>query len=626
MANPRIEVEIGAKIDEFKKKFNQVDKQLDDTGKQFGKLNEFAKGALQGIAAAFTVGAVVNFGKAVLDTTAKFQKFEAVLKTTLGSQSEANQALQNIKEFATTTPFQVDEVTGAFVKLANQGFKPTISQLRSLGDLAASTGKSFDQLAEAIIDAQVGEFERLKEFGIRASKQGDQVTFAFKGVETQVKNTSQAIQDYIIGLGQAEGVSGSMVGISGTLGGKLSELSDNIEQLRLAIGNQTSGVFATSIEWLNEFVRLATLSAKSVAQIREEASQSKIGAVIQANREQVLKLADAYQKINPDLTRQGALAKAIADVSRSFREAAEGGEAFRNQNYTFAELNEIIEGFISLSKELLNVSSSSKKTAQTFEEFSKVWNEYNLVTQTAAFANDRLQESFLGLNSKIEEVSKSILGLGNGFKEFNIKFNFEGDTPQQDNKPQEVPFFDNLLFQLNKGIPAVEQRLTDFAFNVNDILQNAVAGAFIDLGYTIGEALAQGGNVIKAIGQSLIKSIGRFLGQLGEQLILFGTAGLAFGKLSLALTNPLTAIKSAPLAIIAGLALTAAAGAIGSIGQRGIGGSSVGTSGVGAGTSFTGSGIGFAFEPSRQITGELVARGQDLVYIFNEANNRINKG
>ena len=224
MANPRIEVEIGAKIQEFEKKFNEIEKQLDKSGKQFSKLNEFATGALQGIAAAFTVGAVVNFGKAVLDTTAKFQKFEAVLRTTLGSDSAATEALQNIKQFATTTPFAVDEVTGAFIKLANQGFTPTVSELTKLGDLAASTGKSFDQLAEAIIDAQVGEFERLKEFGVRAKVSGDQVTFTFKGVETQVKNTSQAIQSYVLGLGEAEGVTGSMAGISQTLGGKISEL------------------------------------------------------------------------------------------------------------------------------------------------------------------------------------------------------------------------------------------------------------------------------------------------------------------------------------------------------------------------------------------------------------------
>ena len=52
---------------------------------------------------------------------------------------------------ASKTPFAVVELTQAFVKLANQGFRPTTDELRKLGDLASSTGKQFDQLAEAII-------------------------------------------------------------------------------------------------------------------------------------------------------------------------------------------------------------------------------------------------------------------------------------------------------------------------------------------------------------------------------------------------------------------------------------------------------------------------------------------
>lgn len=101
--------------------------------------------------------------------------------------------------------------------------------------------------------------------------------------------------------------------------------------------------------------------------------------------------------------------------------------------------------------------------------------------------------------------------------------------------------------ELNDRIPTIEERLRTFGTNVDDIIRNNITDAFIDLGYSIGEALATGASVIGAIGQSLLKSMSRFLGQLGEQLIAFGVAGLAFGKASLALTNPLTAVKAAPL-------------------------------------------------------------------------------
>ena len=316
MANPKIEVELGSKTKEFNDKLRDVRNDLDKTGKSFGKLNEFAVGALQGIAAAFTVGAVVNFGKAVLDTTAKFQKFEAVLTNTLGSNSAAKIALNEISEFASKTPFQVDELTSSFVKLANQGFRPTIDQLRSLGDLSASTGKSFDQLAEAIIDAQVGEFERLKEFGIRASKEGDNVTFTFKGVETQVKATDSAIRDYILSLGQAEGVSGAMAAVSATVGGKISNLEDNIESLRKAIGDRSSGVFAASLDWLNSFVETATMAVKSVSDIKE---QVRLAGGASSFNETNKEVDFLVEKLSKTLPIQDAINRAVDLTAESYR-------------------------------------------------------------------------------------------------------------------------------------------------------------------------------------------------------------------------------------------------------------------------------------------------------------------
>lgn len=204
--------------------------------------------SLIGLAAgAFSIGAISSFGKQVITVTAEFQKFQAVLGNTLGSTALADLKLKEIQDFAAKTPFGVQELTGAFVKLANSGFKPTGDQMRALGDLAASTGKSFDQLAEAVLDAQTGEFERLKEFGVRAKDAGDQVIFTYKGVQTTVDKTSSSIRDYITNLGNAAGVSGSMAKISETLGGQISNLGDKWDQMLISVGGNTQGVFNKAI-------------------------------------------------------------------------------------------------------------------------------------------------------------------------------------------------------------------------------------------------------------------------------------------------------------------------------------------------------------------------------------------
>ena len=227
--------------------FKQANSGLDSFIKNLGPVGTY-------IAGAFSVGAVISFAQSVFKVTAEFEKMGSVLKNTLGSGAAASVALENIKEFAKTTPFSVQELTASFVKLANQGFTPNINQMRKLGDLASSTGKTFDQLAEAIIDAQTGEFERLKEFGVRAKKSGDQITFSFKGVETQTKFTNDAIREYLVSLGDYEGVAGASAAISETLGGKVNNLGDAWDNFLNQIGTMLGPTLQAALELTSDFM------------------------------------------------------------------------------------------------------------------------------------------------------------------------------------------------------------------------------------------------------------------------------------------------------------------------------------------------------------------------------------
>ena len=240
MAKERLLFEFDGDASKFNQAIRQSNKKVDNFSSNLTKVGGV-------IAGAFAIDKIMEFGGAVVETTSTFQRFESVLTNTLGSTSEAQKALDRITEFASQTPFSVAELTDSFVRLANQGFKPTSDEMRKLGDLASSTGKDFVQLTEAVIDAQVGEFERLKEFGIRASKQGDQVKFTFKGVETQVKFTADAINDYVLSLGDLEGVSGAMVGISKTLGGQISNLGDSFDSLKNEIGEALMPILTSAI-------------------------------------------------------------------------------------------------------------------------------------------------------------------------------------------------------------------------------------------------------------------------------------------------------------------------------------------------------------------------------------------
>lgn len=225
---------------------------------ELGNLGGIAKSVGPALAGVFALDKLKDFVGQVVNITAEFQKFEAVLTNTLGSNSAARRSLADIAKFASVTPFSVRELTDSFVRLANQGFKPTMQELRKLGDLASSTGKQFDQLTEAIIDAQTGEFERLKDFGIRASKAGDQVTFSFKGVQTQTEFTSDAIRQYILTLGDLDGVSGSMAAISQTLGGQINNLGDSWGKFMETLGDGNKGALSGAVSLLDKALKIAT--------------------------------------------------------------------------------------------------------------------------------------------------------------------------------------------------------------------------------------------------------------------------------------------------------------------------------------------------------------------------------
>jgi hypothetical protein len=122
-----------------------------------------------------------------------------------------------------------------------------------IGDLAASQGKSFDQLTEAILDAQTGEFERLKEFGIQGKKNGDQVSLSFKGVTKDIQNTDEAIRNALLQFGEMEGVAGAMEGISKTIGGQISNIGDGIDTLLNNIGKKFEPVIAGALSIVGQF-------------------------------------------------------------------------------------------------------------------------------------------------------------------------------------------------------------------------------------------------------------------------------------------------------------------------------------------------------------------------------------
>lgn len=185
-------------------------------------------------------GALAFLGKSVISTSAQFETYQATLETIEGSADKARAALDWISKFAKTTPYDVAQVTASFVKLKAYGIDPIANDaLRILGDTGAAMGKTLDQAVEAFADASTGEFERLKEFGIKAKTEGDNVTFSWtkngQELTKTVKKNATEIRAFLLDT-MGDRFTGAMDRQSRTWAGMMSNLGDTWTAFQRKIG------------------------------------------------------------------------------------------------------------------------------------------------------------------------------------------------------------------------------------------------------------------------------------------------------------------------------------------------------------------------------------------------------
>lgn len=129
---------------------------------------------------AATLGALAS--KTGLSEAMDLEGYRLQLETATKDTKKASQIMQNAINLANRTPFEGGELVEGAAKFEAMGMSAD-TWLTRAGDMAAATNKSFDQAVEALIDAQNGELERLKEFGITKAKILEQGEKMFAGVQ-----------------------------------------------------------------------------------------------------------------------------------------------------------------------------------------------------------------------------------------------------------------------------------------------------------------------------------------------------------------------------------------------------------------------------------------------------------
>lgn len=190
--------------------------------------------------------------------------YRTQLETATKSTEKAAEVMKYSIDLANKTPFEGGEMVEASSKLEAMGISAK-DYLSNIVDMAAATNKPLDQATEAFIDAQTGELERLKEFGIKKSDIQKKANEMFAGQET-INNKGQIVNQ--------ENFNKAL----------LSIMEDRYKGGAEKLANTTKGMLST--------VTGITKSALSKIVGIEEDGTVKAGSLIDKIKEKVKSLAD----------------------------------------------------------------------------------------------------------------------------------------------------------------------------------------------------------------------------------------------------------------------------------------------------------------------------------------------
>ena len=203
---------------------------------------------------------------ALFESNRSFEQLSASLKTVTGSVEGAQAAFALIEKFAVDTPYQLNEIVEAFIRLKALGLDPSEEALTSYGNTASAFSKNILDFVEAVADATVGEFERLKSFGIKANTLTDEVKFTFAGVTTTVKKNAADIEKYLRSLGDIK-FTGAMSEQMETMNGVISNIEDSFDKIYRDIGkNGLNEALKGFLTQFNELVGQSGTAAGAIGQ------------------------------------------------------------------------------------------------------------------------------------------------------------------------------------------------------------------------------------------------------------------------------------------------------------------------------------------------------------------------
>ena len=262
-------------VEAIKKQFEQMTRKAVEEGK---KQADVWQTLLKGATAYFTLQGAQSFISQMVAVRSEFQQLEISFGTMLKSKEKANALMAELIDLAAKTPFGLQEVSeGAKRLLAFQVPAEEVTEtLRRMGDVAAGLGVPMGQLIHVYgqVKAQgklmTNDLYQFMNAGIPIIAELSKVVGKS---ETEIKDMVSAGK---IGFPEIQAVIKNMTSEGGlffnlmaeqskSLGGQISNLQDNFDQMLNEIGKASEGVVSGAISGVSYLVENYQTLGKIIA-------------------------------------------------------------------------------------------------------------------------------------------------------------------------------------------------------------------------------------------------------------------------------------------------------------------------------------------------------------------------
>jgi len=613
-------VQIGGDTAKLKKAVEDAAKALQQFGKEASDLNgQLKKNAI----------ATANLSKQTEDLNRDF-KAGVISENAFGrGLLEVASAERKLAADSTALSSRLSQVNKAASQLGNKG-------LKTVGKSAANAVPSMTSFSQVIQDAP---------FGIQGVANNiTQLTMQFGNLSTKLGGSKAALKSMLATLTGPAGillavsvVTSLMLVFSRSLfktKDKAKALKEEQEKLTKALKDYEDQLDAvTKTQLIGGRASASELTNLKLLKVQTQDTTRDIGHRRKALGE-LQKLYPSYFKnLSTDIKDQRQLGFAferlisrIGDLNKA--KAAAGLIAKNQRKLTLLEIQrdqklaELVKLGIAKdkakAKSLIIKSKASEKYNAKQKEFQEVLNQINPLLKKNAELIQIVRESggvvpidfevkeFRPENVKAFKVSASedIVGLDAIIKNYSDRIDSRGiKLSKQFTDSTKLSLGGISTESVDIAFELLKMKLARLSEELNATITQSIAPTFMNLGDAIGSALAEGANVLDAVGQSIVGSLGGLLSAMGQKLIELGTAAVLAGTV-VKLFGTIAGIGAGIAAIAGGVILSAVGSSLSSSQQSGgskttgVGGASTSSrrSGGGGGGFASGGGGTVVFE------------------------------